>query len=200
MVNSLDGSVDTSAAAETQPAGSGTTLACRDNLLLGLKERTIAAVETGIWGIPAQGEAAMRRCLALSCVSLLLALVASAAAADERSVFSVRAFVGLWEGIDPVDGGDVLHSITCFRDGTCQLVVADRVVTLCGGGSGVLGGTGALEGDELVFPDVVLTCADGRTLDLEIRYERDQRNRTLLAMAVVGGTPFRSIVLHKVSR
>ena len=44
-VNSLDGSVDTSAAAETQPAGSGTTLPCRDALLRGLKESTVAAVE-----------------------------------------------------------------------------------------------------------------------------------------------------------
>jgi hypothetical protein len=44
-VNSLDGLVDTSAAAKTQPAGAGTTFPCRDALLRGLKERTMAAVE-----------------------------------------------------------------------------------------------------------------------------------------------------------
>jgi hypothetical protein len=49
LVNSLDGSVGTSAAAETQP---GTTLPCRDDLLRGLKEVTMAAVEpvSGIYG------------------------------------------------------------------------------------------------------------------------------------------------------
>ena len=41
--------------AETQPGGSGTTLPCRDHLLGGLKERTMAAVELGIWGIPDKG-------------------------------------------------------------------------------------------------------------------------------------------------
>jgi hypothetical protein len=137
----------------------------------------------------------MRRCLALSCGFLLLALAFAASASAE----SVRSFVGLWEGIDPVDGGIVLHSITCSGDGTCQLVVADSVVSLCEGGSGVLAGTGALEGDELVFPDVVLTCPDGSTLDLENRYERDQRNRTLVLTALVDGTPIRTFVLHKVS-
>ena len=39
-------SVSTFAVAETQPGGSGTTLPCRDHLLGGLKERTLAAVES----------------------------------------------------------------------------------------------------------------------------------------------------------
>ena len=50
--NSLDGSVDTFAAAETQPGGPGTTLPCRDDLLRELKERTKAVVEPISGGNP----------------------------------------------------------------------------------------------------------------------------------------------------
>jgi hypothetical protein len=55
LVNSLDGSAGTFAAAETQPGGPGTTLPCRDDLLGGLKERTMAAVE------PVSGESRFRQ-------------------------------------------------------------------------------------------------------------------------------------------
>jgi hypothetical protein len=47
------GSSGTFVAAETQPRGPGTTLPCRDDLLGGLKERTMATVGAGIWQIPA---------------------------------------------------------------------------------------------------------------------------------------------------
>ena len=91
----------------------------------------------------------MKQFLIFAFASLLpLVLAPSASAASERS------FVGLWEGIDPVDGGDSLRSITCFTDRTCNLAVTDSVITLCGGGTGFASGTGGLEGDELVFPDV----------------------------------------------
>jgi hypothetical protein len=43
LVNGLDRSGGTSAAAEMQPGEPGTTLLCRDDLLRGLKERTMAA-------------------------------------------------------------------------------------------------------------------------------------------------------------
>ncbi|MGH6902726.1 MAG: hypothetical protein ACREIR_08300, partial [Geminicoccaceae bacterium] len=74
----------------------------------------------------------------------------------------------------------------------------DSVVSFCGGESAFIGGTGGLEGDELVFPAAVLTCADDTVLELELSYERDRRNRTLVATAVAGAT-VRSIVFHKIS-
>ena len=114
----------------------------------------------------------MRRFLAFSFLALLpLALAPSANAGNERP------FVGLWEGIDPVDGGDSLRSITCDRDRSCQLAATDSIITLCGRGAGFVGATGALDGDELAFPDAVLTCPNGETLNLSISYERDRRNR-----------------------
>jgi hypothetical protein len=145
----------------------------------------------------------MRRFLVFASVALLPLMVASSVnAAGERSFFGLRSFVGLWEGIDPVDGGDSLRSITCFTDQSCKLAATDSVITLCGGGSGFVDGTGGLEGDLLVFPDAVLTCPDGQAVNLSISYERDPLNRTLVETTVVvdTGTTLPNIVFHKVSR
>ena len=124
----------------------------------------------------------------------------SAKADGERSFDGERAFVGLWEGIDPVDGGDSLRSITCAEGQTCHLAVTDSVITLCGGGTGFASGTGGLEGDELVFPDVLLTCPNGEEAHLVVSYERDQLNRTLVETAVVGDRTLPNIIFHRISR
>jgi hypothetical protein len=137
----------------------------------------------------------MKRVLIFACASLLPLAFASSVKADGEP-----SFVGLWEGIDPVDGGDSLRSITCAEDQTCHLAVTDSVITLCGGGTGFASGTGGLEGDELVFPDVVLTCPNGEEAHLVVSYERDPLNRTLVETAVVGGTTLPNIIFHKVSR
>jgi hypothetical protein len=139
----------------------------------------------------------MKRLLGLASLALLpLAFASSANAASERS------FVGLWEGIDPVDGGDSLRSITCSNDRSCRLAATDSIVTLCEGGPGFADGTGSLEGDELVFPDVVLACPDDTEVDLAISYERDRLNRTLIETTVVvdTGTTLPNIIFHKISR
>ena len=137
----------------------------------------------------------MQRFLIFAFLSLLpLAFASSAKAESERS------FVGLWEGIDPVDGGDSLRSITCLTDQTCNLAATDSVITLCGGGAAFASGTGSLEGDELVFPEVVLTCPNGEKVHLAISYEPDERNRTLVETAVVGARTLPNIIFHKISR
>ena len=137
----------------------------------------------------------MKQFLAFASVALLhLAFASSATAGGERT------FVGLWEGIDPVDGGNSLRSITCLEDQTCNLAATDSVITLCGGGAGFASGTGGLEGDELVFPDVVLACPDGEEVHLVISYERDQLNRTLVETAVVGDITLPNIIFHRISR
>ena len=111
----------------------------------------------------------MKRFLVFASFALLpLALMSSAGADTERSFFGLRSFIGLWEGIDPVDGGDSLRSITCQRDQSCELAATDSVITLCGGGPGFASGTGGLEGDELLFPDTVLACPDGTEVQLSI--------------------------------
>ena len=137
----------------------------------------------------------MKRFLIVAFV-ILLPLTLAAFAEDA----SERAFVGLWEGIDPVDGGDALRSITCSEDQTCHLAVTDSVITLCGGGTGFASGTGGLDGDELVFPDVLLTCPNGEEAHLVVSFERDQLNRTLVETAIVGSRTLPNIIFHKVSR
>jgi hypothetical protein len=139
----------------------------------------------------------MKRFFAFASLVLLpLAFASSADAASERS------FVGLWEGVDPVDGGDSLRSITCQKDQSCRLAATDSVITLCGSGPAFFGGTGGLEGDELFFRDAVLTCPDGRGVDLVISFERDPLNRTLVETVVVvdTGATLPNIIFHKVSR
>jgi hypothetical protein len=143
----------------------------------------------------------MKRTAVLAALALLPLASASLANADtERSSFGLRSFVGLWEGIDPVDGGDSLRSITCSMDRSCALAVTDSVISLCGGGPAFAGGTGGLEGDELVFPEVVLVCPDGTEVALAVSYERDPLNRTLVETAVVGDRTLPNITFHKISR
>lgn len=145
----------------------------------------------------------MKLGLVFASMALLPLAVASSANADsERSFFGLRSFVGLWEGIDPVDGGDSLRSITCSLDRSCKLAATDSVITLCGGGPAFASGTGGLEGDELVFPDAVLACPNGRKVDLAISYERDPLNRTLVETTVVVDTEttLPNIVFHKISK
>jgi hypothetical protein len=144
----------------------------------------------------------LKRFLFPACLVLLpLVSGSSVIAASERPLVSARSFVGLWEGIDPVDGGHSLRSITCDRDRSCKLAATDSIITLCGGGAGFVGGTGGLEGNQLVFADAVLTCPDGTELDLAISYERDRPNRTLVETVIVGGGPtLPNIVFHKTSR
>jgi hypothetical protein len=101
-----------------------------------------------------------------------------------------------------VDGGDSLRSITCSLDRSCELAATDSVITLCGGGPAFASGTDGFEGDELAFPDAVLTCPDGTTVNLAISYERDPLNRTLVETTVILDTDtiLPNIIFHKISR
>ena len=142
----------------------------------------------------------MQRHSSLACMALLSLAFATPAAADGPS-FALRSFIGLWEGIDPVDGGNSLRSITCSRDRRCELGLTDSVITLCGGGPAFARGTGGIEGKALVFPDTVLTCPDGRQVNLVVSFEHDPFNRTLVETAVVEGErTLPNIIFHRISR
>jgi hypothetical protein len=95
---------------------------------------------------PNDREGSMKRVSSIAAVALLpLALASSVNAANERSLFALRSFIGLWESIG------ALHSITCSSDRTCELVGSVLRGTACRGESASVAGTGHLEGDELVF-------------------------------------------------
>ena len=117
--------------AETQPGGSGTTLPCRDHLLGGLKERTLAAVES-VSGESRLKEKALAACI-LDRRSLLAATLIGAglasidqASADvapalkavlgfARGSFVARAFSLLKGGLARELGGPV-EEIYIFDD------------------------------------------------------------------------------------
>jgi hypothetical protein len=99
---------------------------------------------------------------------------------------------GGWRRLAP------LHHL--LEDRSCTLAATDSVITLCGGGPAFASGTGGLDGDELVFPEVVLACAGGAEVDLAISCQRDPLNRTLVETTVVGDRTLPNIIFHKISR
>jgi hypothetical protein len=141
----------------------------------------------------------MKRFLVLAIMALLpLAFASSANAMHDGPL--ARSFIGLWKGIDGVDGGEALRAFTCSRDGTCELVGTDSGVSLCNDEPGFITATGGLEGKALVFPDAVFHCSDGSSVNLSVSFERDRFNRTLVSSGVRDGTPFRSIIYYKISQ
>jgi hypothetical protein len=143
----------------------------------------------------------MRRFLILTSIALLpLALASSADALSERGLVHLRAFIGLWEGLDPVDGGHAHMSISCARDGMCQLVRIEDVVGLCGGVRALIKGIGGLDGRSLAFPEAVAECPDGDPVTFSISFRPDRFNRTIVSTSTVGGEPLRNIAYYKVSR
>jgi hypothetical protein len=62
--------------------------------------------------IHVNGRRADETVLVFASVALLpLGSASSADAVSERSFFDLRSFVGLWQGIDPADGGSPLHHL-----------------------------------------------------------------------------------------
>jgi hypothetical protein len=110
-----------------------------------------------------------------------------------------RLFVGLWEGIDPIDGSIARLSITCDQDDVCEILVAETAFTVCGGSSeGLLRGTGSIESGVLQVPDFTVTCfATGTVISDNAQYTPDFQNGTL---AQRGEDPrTEPVVYHKVS-
>jgi hypothetical protein len=110
-----------------------------------------------------------------------------------------RLFVGFWLGIDPIDGSVARLSITCDRDGVCEILVAETAFTVCGGSAdGLVRATGVIEAGVLQVPDFTLTCfATGTVTHGAVEYTPDFQNGTLVQQ---GDDPaFEPIAYHKVS-
>lgn len=71
----------------------------------------------------------------------------------------IQQFIGLWEGIDPDDGGHQTMSLTDNGDGKVKLLLHDTFFSLCEGGRGIAQGTGEIESrHSLKFDDFVVKC------------------------------------------
>lgn len=89
-------------------------------------------------------------------VSALCALVATGGPVTQGEV---HQFVGLWEAVDPDDGGHQALSITDNGDRTVKLLVYDTFFSLCNGDRGIGQGTGIpAPGRSLRSDDFTVTC------------------------------------------
>jgi hypothetical protein len=84
----------------------------------------------------------MKRIVTLSVAAFIL--FSSGAGMTAQSVAS---FVGLWEGVDPNDGGHQILSVTDNKDGTLRLLLHDTTYTLCPTDKGISEGTGIIQPD-----------------------------------------------------
>lgn len=100
----------------------------------------------------------------------------SVLADNEREI----PFIGLWEGIDPDDGGNQWRSIALNEDGTFNLTGSSTYFSLCNGMRGVITGTGEIQGTVLET-NVTLTCSNSppSLYEVNANYELDKRNGTL---------------------
>ncbi|HSE83522.1 MAG TPA: hypothetical protein VLB01_03130, partial [Thermodesulfobacteriota bacterium] len=65
----------------------------------------------------------------------------------------VKSYLGLWEGVDPNDGGHQIPSITDNGDGTVRLLLHDTTYTLCPTDKGVSEGIGIIQQDGTLKSD-----------------------------------------------
>jgi hypothetical protein len=91
-------------------------------------------------------------------------------------------FVGLWQGIDTVDGSEAQRSITLNRDGTYNIAGREGYFSACDGARGILNGTGALENGVLFFKNFEVTCFYEESVEsriIPVKYIPDKLNSTL---------------------
>jgi hypothetical protein len=81
--------------------------------------------------------------------AMALATPVAAAGADAQSVADRQAFLGIWEGVDPLDGSTVMASITDVRnDGVLEMVQTESFFTYCARlGANYSLGRGMITGD-----------------------------------------------------
>ena len=117
----------------------------------------------------------------IAVLALSSPLVTSPArAADQAPLIGPRAFVGLWEGIDPFDGSLQRLSITCADDMTCDVRLTDSFFTDCEGETGFAQGEGIIEDGALSVSAFMLTCNNGETLEDSELFVPDFANGTLI--------------------
>lgn len=122
----------------------------------------------------------LRKTIAMATLIIIGLTSQSVLADNERK----SPFVGLWEGIDPDDGGNQLRSITSNEDGkTFSLTGSSTYFSLCGGTDrGVITGTGEIQGTVVLETKVTLTCSNDppSLYKVKANYELDRKNGTLI--------------------
>jgi hypothetical protein len=140
----------------------------------------------------------------------MAALSAQAVEPNSRGRSDRQTFLGLWEGVDPLDGSLVYLSITDLeRDGVLELVEGESFFTNCARlgenysqGRGVITGRGPVVGG--VFRvKTTFTCINdegvpGKSLVGTFDYALKDGGRILLVPGATAETP--DVLLHRLAR
>ena len=151
-----------------------------------------------------------RTAFAFAAVAAMAALPARAAEPDAPGGSGRQAFLGLWEGVDPLDGSLVYLSITDLeRDGVLELVDTESFFTFCSRlgkdysqGRGIITGRGRVVGSVLKA-QTRFTCikdngVPGKTQVGPFDYPLKGGGRILVIPGVDAETP--DVLLHRIAR
>jgi hypothetical protein len=139
-----------------------------------------------------------------------LVVATGSAIAGEGAHRSQSAFLGFWEGIDPLDGSSVQLSISNVdRDGTLDIIERETFFTVCfelgdsySLGRGLISGEGKRVGRRTLDVEIDITCIDNANNLAEARTARE--TYTLASRSVLVVAPdlpdVPDIVLHRISR
>lgn len=144
----------------------------------------------------------MKHAIIVIFVALSIVLVSNT---DAGSFERGNYFIGLWQGIDPIDGSEMLRSITKNEDGSFSVTGTESHFIGCDGDRGKVLGTGVLEGNVIVSSDFTLICyganyfsdADDVFYPTPMEIEADRFNRTIIEN--YENSIFPSAVLHRIS-
>ena len=128
-------------------------------------------------------------------VVFLVFSIALAPFALAKSVNQGKDFVGLWQGIDPLDGSEVLRSITLDEDGTFNIIGTETYFDGCDG-RGKVSATGSFDNGILGSNNYTLHCYDPEK-DITprwVEYVQDKENGTIVE--VIGNFP--PVILHRI--
>lgn len=136
----------------------------------------------------------MKTSLTLIVIMLSLLFVPFVGADDDDNPKDY--FIGLWQGVDPLDGSEALRSIIKNKDGTFKITGSESFFSGCGSDRGIVEATGYVKRYVLRTEDATLTCFEDNTVfDIELKYVPDRKNGTLVE---VTGGGFPPVVLHRI--
>ena len=129
-------------------------------------------------------------------LSVAAAVFFLAGAIDARAQDEQADFTGLWQGIDNVDGSlRTLSFADLDGDGVWEVRGHDTYWTLCAGPGGLEDTTGKVE-KGVLHTSGMLSCANGKKVPMETRYEPQGSIDEGMVIEHVVGKPFRTLLFR----
>ena len=136
----------------------------------------------------------------LAALSLIAVLQLACTDSNSEDNEADRFFLGLWEGIDPLDGSTVLASFTNLdKDDTIELAWTESFFTLCEGANGYITGTGTVGEDGILRVDEMFTCFNTEETIEGIGSYEPVKEDGIIIVTFPNSPELPAIVLHKVS-